>query len=235
MKRTRNNNVKYIRTVKKPRRGTAANPIVIGRSTARRTNVRTGGFLGMESKFLDTSYSASIVSSTTSAEADPTGNCLNPVAQGDGESQRDGRRYNVTSVYVKGLVSLAASANTSDPTVQLYLVQDTQTNAAQMNSEDLVTTPSLAINCLRNLQYIKRFKVLKSMRINMKSRGAWDGTQFAQTQEPFEMYVSTNIPVTCTGTTGNVNTISDNSLHVVAIASDASAVLQYSARIRFQG
>lgn len=221
---------------KRARTGTRTNPIVIpDRRPIRRTNIRTGGFLGMESKFLDLAYSATVAATVSGAEADPTGSCLNPVVQGDGESNRDGRKYVITSVYVKGVLSVTGGTSLDDPTVMLTLVQDKQTNGAQLNSEDVLTSPGIAINAMRNLQYIGRFNVLKSMRIDMKPRSAWNGTAFSTSQTPFEMYVKCKIPVFCNGTTGDVSTITDNSIHLIATSTSTAVTLSYNSRIRFQG
>ena len=81
----------------------------------RRRNIRTAGFLGIEHKFIDTS----LVSSALTAPTDSTGGehdpatvlCLNAVAQGDGEEQRDGKAYVIDQLYMNGFVQFTNQAN----------------------------------------------------------------------------------------------------------------------------
>lgn len=236
MKRTR---TKSTAIAKRQRTGTKSNPIVISDAqVARALNRRTGGFLAIEKKFVDLFFSGAIATSLTGAEADPTALCLNAIVQGDGESQRDGRQVILNSVQVKGFVEIPAGTVNTDRVVEVYVVMDTQTNGAQLNSEDVLVDAaggSQAVNCFHNLQYSKRFKVLKHQRFDMPGYSAWNGTSFAQVTSAFDWYIKLpNVKVNFTGTTGTVSTIADNSIHVIAVSSQ-SANLRYSSRVRFQG
>jgi len=218
-----------------------------------RANVRTGGFVGMEKKFYDTSLSGTaLVSPTDSAgaECDPaTVLCLNAPAQGDGESNRDGRQIVMKSIGVAGLISIPNQANQTATDVSgvitICLVLDTQTNGAQLNSEDVFTNPSAAAAispfAFRNLQYVQRFRVLQRIELKMdQPTVVWDGTNVEQggLQIPFKLYKNLNdLRVTFTGTTAGVANITDNSLHVIAYASNISTAptINYNARLRFVG
>lgn len=249
-----------------PKRGTYANPIYIQDGPARkqtrrpssrsgyqnrrvsrvRANTRTGGFLGLELKFLDTVRERSaLAAGPTGGELDPaTVNCINAVTQGDGESQRDGRAYIIKSVNVKGYAELQNSASL-DATAQIFiaLVHDKQTNGAQLSAEDVFLMPSTTTPAnqplaqpFMNLQYKNRFTVLATKVISMDP-GNWNGTNFASVRKPFNLYKALNIKVNCNGTTGNVSDITDSSLHVVAFTDNnaASPVVSYNSRIRFMG
>ena len=169
------------------------------------SNVRTAGFLGMEKKFYDTyTTSTTIVSPTdcSGGEADQSSTvsaCT--ISQGDGESNRDGRKAQVLSVHYKGIINCGELQNRSGPDVYPYIfvamVLDKQTNGAQFNSEDVFVNPSgnasLASTPLLNLQYNSRFQVLKTQKIKITpttcahdgnlNQNDWDGIQ-----EPFELY-----------------------------------------------
>lgn len=215
-------------------------------------NARSAGFLGMELKFYDTARAALALTAPTDAsgaEADPTTlNCISAPAQGTSEKQRDGRKIVIKSVSIRGNVRTAAQANQTAADVAssvfVALVQDCQTNAAQLASENVFTNPSsaatLATAPFRNLEYIRRFKVLKTKRIVLpQPMMVYDGTNVEQGGQiiPFEFHKKVNIPVNFTSTTEGVSNVADNSLHVIAYtdATSLAPELNYNSRIRFMG
>jgi len=218
-------------------------------------NPRTGGFVGMELKFMDASRSGLALtapSDATGGEVDPaTMNCLNGIAQGDGESERDGRRVIMKSIQIEGRIAFAASADQADivtaPNIFIALVWDKQTNQAQLNSEDVFTNPGaatgLAANPMRDLQYSTRFEVLKTWRLSRPPSPAagTDGTNTNSVKTPdvlFRFYKKLpNIPVTFNGTGATVASITDNSLHLIAYASQVTqaSTINYNSRLRFVG
>lgn len=240
--------------IKKPRRQLATTQ-VIQRAYARpkyRANMRTAGYLGIERKFVDYGYSAALVAPTDAAggEADPaTALALNSIAQGDGENQRDGRRATIQSAFVSGIVSLGpqqdANDPTASPTIYIALVMDKQTNAAQLNSEDVFTNPAAsalaAASPLRDLQYSKRFQVLDSCVIDDWYKfGQADGANTASFNGPsrsFKLSWKGKMITNYVGTTAVVASIADTSLHVIAYATTTSGAptLTYNSRVRFMG
>lgn len=217
------------------------------------TNYRTGGFEGLEKKFVDYEYVGGNMSHTVAgSEVDPaTVNCLNAVAQGDGESQRDGRRCTITSVHVSGYIRRQRQALSSDAAVavrvKLVLLLDTQTNGAQFNAEDVFVEPTngvLASCTFRNLQYQKRFRVLgtKIITLNPQS-GAGphiDYLHWGEGMEAFEFHkeFKSGLEVNHSGTTAAVSSITDNSIHLMAVVDESNtghAMLSYVSRVRFIG
>ncbi len=203
---------------------------------------RTGGFLGIESKFIDSTRNGAVVASQTGAEADPaTVNCLNAIAQGDGESNRDGRKCTLTSLHLRGLVTLDGTETTTlaqGRKVRVIVVHDTQTNGAQLNSEDVYLTATNVGDAYRNLQFVKRFKILKDATFDMNPQaGAGNGTANDSPGiiKSFKWNFKFKIPVVHNGTTANVSTITDSSLHVIAFANSTGTTLAYESRIRFVG
>lgn len=215
-------------------------------------NVRTGGYLGIENKFYDTSKTGTALvapADASGAEFDPTTGGLNTVAQGDGESNRDGRNIAMHSIHINGTIFSNPQANqtaTDQPgIVYIALVQDLQTNGAQLNSEDVFTNPSgqtyLAASPFRNLQYTKRFRVLKTKVYKLPNPNiGYDGTNMEQqgVDIPFKMNVQLGgQKVNFSGTTAAIANIVDNSLHFVAYCSstDLAPAIAYNARLRFSG
>lgn len=215
-------------------------------------NIRTGGFIGMEKKFHDfEKATTTVVATVAGSEQDPaTVNCLNGIAQGDGESQRDGRNYVIDSLYIKGEVNtVAQEATTANRAnlkpfeeVSVALVLDTQTNGAQAAAENVFVDPSnteLDCKLLRNLQYNTRFRVLWEENLHLDFNTlAHDGTQYYTlgTSRGFKIWLpNLKIPVTTTGTSANVSVISNNSLHMIAVSRAGLARIEYHGRLRFRG
>lgn len=214
-------------------------------------NQRIGGFLGIELKFVDSGRDqltfAAPTDSTGGEYDDTTMLCLNGIAQGDAQNQRDGREVRIKSIFVHFNVFMGAQINQTagdvPPIVFLAIVQDTQTNKAQMNSEDCFTNPIAsafgAPLCFRQLENSKRFKVMWSKRLQFKAPPlAWDGTNLEQSgQSLYETADITglNIPVNYSGTGATVAAVTDNSFHIIGFASSTLCQMTWNSRIRFVG
>lgn len=259
MKRGRTSSYKKAGPYKRTRNApgsSKANAITIPDSQVKRIlNTRTGGYLGMELKFRDYGYNAAIATASdcTGGEADPFEACLNGISQGDGQSNRDGRKYTIKSVNVKGTVRITAQTNETTaitvPSIFIALVQDKQTNGAQLNSEDVFVNPSAQTGTAAapfvNLEFQSRFNILKTVHLSSKdfagnASAAYDGTnlEYQGCFADFSLYKAfSGLQVTCTGTTGNIASIMDNSLHIIAFStnSDMTPLLTYNSRVRFMG
>jgi len=221
-------------------------------------NTRTAGFLGLEKKFFDTALEATAIGSSAtcaSGEVDPTlpavaGTMISTPAQGDGPSDRDGKRIVIKSVQIKGQVYVPQQelqANPAQPcSMFVALVLDTQSNGATLNSEDVfINTTAQAPACIipnRNLLYGSRFKVLKSdlfdCNLSALSHVAADSFSFNGRDLTFDWFLPLDLPVNFKdATTGVISNVSDNSLHMIAFVTNTApgATLAYNARIRFMG
>lgn len=226
-------------------------------------NVRTGGLLGLEVKFLDAPRTLTAIASpadATGGEMDPSSvitGCLSAPAQGDGPSNRDGNRIAMKSIYITGLISIAGQSALAAlnaevfPTVFLALVLDTQTNAAQLNSEDVFTNPNAsgdtAAQPLRNMSFTNRFKVLKTLTIPGSRFFAVASNNAAATtisttgcHLPFSLSKNLGglkVQFTTGSTTADVAGVIDNSLHLIAYCSSTASnpTIAYNSRLRFVG
>lgn len=220
-------------------------------------NYRTGGFLGIENKFLDCAWNSVALSSSTDGsggEMQPSSGCTNALsvpAQGDGESERDGRKYSINSVWVSGIVgtgALSDQADTRDIGAYYFaLVLDTQANGATIVTEDVYINPctvggGMMPQPLRNLQNSKRFKVLATQYV--PAGLAYAGTDGASTmsispmtQPKVNLNWKGKIVCDSKGTTASVASASDNAIHLVAFATSTSftPVFIGKSRVRFQG
>jgi len=241
----------------------AANPRFARRGRSRAlANVRTGGLLGIETKFLDCQATDLDIPSPTGAaggEMNPEGGCtgcLTAPATGDGPTNRDGNRIAMKSILVKGLVqtsnqSAQSAADIVSP-VFLALVLDTQTNGATLNSEDVYTNPSANAQCnvalFRNMSFTSRFKVLASTIVEFPSlamannTGAAGGIVREGLGVPFTLSANLKglkVQFTTGSTTADVANVIDNSVHLLAFSTDAADAmnygLTYNSRLRFVG
>lgn len=223
----------------------------------RRRNLRTAGYLGIELKFLDVAWNGVALATSTDGsggELQPSTGCTGAIsvpAQGDGESERDGRKFTMKNVYLSGNITTTAQSDQADVAeFQGYyfaLVLDTQANAATVVSEDVYLNPStshiaMLPKPLRNLQNSKRFKILDS--VFCPPGGAYAFNDAAATAS-MSNQVAPNITLSwsgeiacnCVGTTANVASVSDNAIHLLAYTGSTAAVPTFfgKARTRFVG
>lgn len=208
--------------------------------------------LGVEKKYYDSSLNGSTIAANTDCtggEYDPsTTNMITTPPVGDGEQSRDGKQIVCKSVVIKGTIAKAALTNQTAlalPTeVFLAVVLDTQSNAAQMNSEDCFINGSTAAvtlaTPLRNLLFSRRFKILKSDCFKLEPKMAsWDGTniEIAGDMVSFDWYIPMrDLKINFNaGTTASIANVVDNSVHVIAFATNATTTLSYNARLRYLG
>ncbi len=216
------------------------------RRNGRRANERRIAFLSIESKFFDTEHTANAFATTWVTEEPATTN-LTAVAQGDGESNRDGRKYIIDSIHIKGFLSTAPQEAVVTPlpdiVCRLVLVLDTQTNGATLTATDVMDAGQTDdVNSFRNLQFTKRFKVLwdKTMilrqhntaqgAIDLFATNAYKGNVFK-----INKVFKDGLPVTMSGTAADIANVVDNSIHMIGIAQDNNALINYQCRIRFRG
>ncbi len=219
---------------------------------ARRRNIRTAGFLGIETKYHDTSLVARTMTAPTNAtggEADPaTLNTLFAPTQGTGAQNRDGRKVLIKSLQLKGTLEIPVAVNQTllnrTAVVFMAVVWDKQTNAAQLNSEDVFENQAndarVATSLLRGVERGSRFQILKTWTIDMPQVVAtYDGTNMEKSgvHVSFETFLKLNIPVEYVANGGTIADVQDNSLHLIAFASnvDQGILLTYNCRTRFVG
>lgn len=216
-------------------------------------NPRTGGYMGIELKFYDTFRTGHNVQNSSSAaggEANPGSAVqLNTVAQGDGESNRDGREITMFSILVRCVLLYPTIPNLT--TLIEYgdlfccIVLDTQTNGVLLDSEKVFKNTNsngiVAATPLRNMQYLKRFKILASKKLHPNMPFvAYDGTnmEVGGSITSFDLFANLKgLRTSYTGTTADIANITDNSLSVIVFSNSVEGTpqLSYQARLRYRG
>ncbi len=209
-----------------------------------RSNRRTGGYLRIEHKFMDTETSGDSFAVTWATMEDATMKCINAVAQGSTEKTRSGRTYHIHSLFVRGNVHMPAFEAQPQPidavTCRVAIVWDRQSNGAQLDPLTVFAAAgSTDILSFRNLQYTQRYVVLFDKIItcvpNTYNEGSVNSFASSARRHQFKYFKKFNIPikVICKSTGATIADITDNSFHVVGVSTSTTAKLGFQARIRF--
>lgn len=213
-----------------------------------------GGNIVSERKYFDSQYGTTINTMTTSwanSEADPaTVNCLFAPTQGNDINNREGRKVKVHNIKINGYVRVYAQINQTAPDdgaiIRLVLVTDKQTNASQLNAEDVLSSGSASdgmISCFMNNAFFGRFNILKDKTLTMNPTTiAWDGTNMEQQGSIMKFKIKhqfkTPLVVNFNSTNGGtVADIIDNSFHFLAACNIGNNALNpniiYRSRVSF--
>lgn len=214
------------------------------------------GYLSIERKFYDTAVAATALTAPvdcTGGEYDPSASSMiSTPSQGDGPSNRDGKEIAMLYLQFNCIINIPkielAADSPSGVQVFVAIVLDTQSNGAQMNSEDCFTNPTAsalaAASPLKNLLFGKRFRILKERVVNMDvqtlSHFAVDSFSYGGVTKTFKWFIPLNgLKVKFNaGTTASIANVIDNSIHCIAFATNiaiAAPTITYAARLRFVG
>ncbi len=219
-------------------------------AAARAKDVRIGGFVGIEKKFVDATRASAAMSATWAVIAPSAGitSCLSAPGIGTGEEQRDGRTFTIQSIHVKGHVFVPTAESITAPfndiEYRICLVWDTQTNGSPIVGTDVMDNgATFQFNAFRNLQNSKRFIVLWDSgvltmdRSNQMNEGAINLFAAPQRRTPFTINKTfkKGIKVRTVGTTADVASISDNSISLIGVTGDTALTAAFESRCRFTG
>lgn len=200
-----------------------------------------------EMKYFDTAGNFTMVASNdwTATEADPGTflNLCNPVV-GAAINQRIGRRVKVMKIKVRGHIvtpSQAFGATEDACLARLLLVQDKQTNSAQVQGETIMTPQAgaaFAVHSFQNLDNFGRFNVLSDKTIVIQDPNP-EGANHNGRIVPFKMTHTFKKPVEVQFNATNGGTIADivnDSFHVLCNCTDIdlAPLLQYVARVNYK-
>jgi len=211
--------------------------------------------LGIEVHFLDESLISAALGSGAAWTAKELDNatrlCLNAIAVGDTDSSRTGKKVTNKSLYIAGAIRWPSETGVAvvdnGDTVFLALVEDRQTNGAQLNSEDVYTNPSgdeqTIHRPMRNMNFTSRFRVLATETIQWTPTAAVNNASATTVSSagpqdiPFTFAVKLNTVTTYSASTPSVADIIDVSYHLIGCHSNVnrSPILAYNSRLRFCG
>lgn len=208
-----------------------------------------------EMKYFDTALTGSALPASadwTGTEYDPATFLTLCVPQvGAAINQRIGKAINVHKIKIHGSL-IIPTQNGGNPAqdaieVRLLLVQDMQTNAAQMQGEQVMTptaTAQAAINVFQNIDNFGRFRVLKDKmlviqdpNIDINSATATAYVNGKVLKFKFTQIFSKPVQVRFNGTNGGtIADIIDNSFHIIANCSsiDGAPTISYVSRVCYK-
>ncbi len=176
---------------------------------------------------------------------DAVAGSLHPIAQGDTQSTRDGRLYHIDSIKVNISLTVTESESQTSPKnmypMRVLLVLDKQTNGAVMDPTDLMNNGS-AEKVMGHpfVEFVTRFQILADtgpfvLRPFIVSQGI--ANEFAS-QEVVKMFTFEHVfvkplKVSCTGTSGAITDIQDNSLHLVVGSGSTDPKFGFTSRVNF--
>lgn len=208
-----------------------------------------------ERKYIDiTRTGLAILASTTNWAGgilDPAiVGCLFPPVLGDDIFNRQGRKVQVLQLKISGQIGCPHQIGTASPNtasiVRIALVQDTQTNGAQLFPENVfgaTNTLSEPTDMFQNPQFFGRFHVLKQWKTVFQDQTltfdtAAGGLVISGLAKTFKMNVKFKKPVVVHYNSTNGGTVADivdNSFHMIGICSnsDLAPLIAYRCRTTF--
>lgn len=200
-------------------------------------NIRTGGFLGKELKFVDYQIDPTLVT-TAWMLLNPAVGALNAIAQGAGESQRIGRKVTNASLHIRGRLAFSGTNITTSRIIRIVVLKDSQANGATITPANVFNAVGDSIDQFRDLERISRFQVLYDKRIALNPAIGWSGAGGVisnQVSLPFAVNLRCPTSTNYSAPTADVSDIVDNAYHIIASASGTGVAVDYTSRFRYRG
>lgn len=206
--------------------------------------LRVGGYYGRfsgtraELKFHDLDIDDAVIAQNGNITED---SCLT-IAEGNGESDRIGRKLTVKTIQWKftvGMLGIASTANpSSSEVVRVILYLDKQTNGATAAVADILESDDF--QAFRNLANSGRFNILMDKTYTVKLfAAAGDGgaaNDWSGETKAFTFFKSCSIPIEYdnSATTGVITSMRSNNIGVLLVSRDGGlAIFQSKMRIRY--
>lgn len=198
---------------------------------------RSYGFYGpalrgpQERKVIDFPNTTTAVNTTGSVTL------INPVSTGSDFTNRIGRRINMTSIALRGLLSNDTVGPTEPQNCRIMLIQDLQTNGVIATIAEIFQAAQA--NSFMNLNNREKFKVIMDKQICLGRFNATAGATLSPTPgcEIINEYRKVNIPVFFEGPNADIGSISSGAIYLVTLGNSAAGVgdsnFTWSSRIRF--
>ncbi len=162
------------------------------------------------------------------------------IPEGNGQSERNGRKITVRSIHMRYdiLLPAAVGSNTTSDAVRVIVYLDKQTNGAAAVVADLLNVADW--QSFRNLGNTGRFAILmdKQVALNSKSgsgRGTTDTLAFGEDERAFSWNKTVNIPIIYDDSvsTGAIASMCCNNIGILTISKGGLAAFGSRVRIRY--
>lgn len=188
-----------------------------------------------EIKFLDTTLATTAITATGIIVNDT----IVGINQGDGPDERNGRKVNLTSIHLRGVITQPSgqtSLDNSTNLVRVILYWDKQCNAATASIATILDATET--KSYLNLDNVDRYTILSDMFVDMDVANIVNLTSSAFTSPRLMKYIKfnkkCNIPIRFNDNGNTIASITSNNIGVAAIALTANGTfLDVQARVRF--
>ncbi len=187
----------------------------------------------VELKFFDANVDDAAVSNAGTVQGQ-----VFTVPQDDTQSGRHGRKINLTSFHIRGIIGLASTATiaSGSDTCRIMVIWDKQANGALPAVGDVLAATNW--ESFPNLEERRRFKILADRFVSMPCQGAaGNGTanDTCPTEKYFSIYKKVNIPIEYndSAATGVISTISSNNIVVLYISRLGFVSIEACCRTRY--
>ncbi len=161
------------------------------------------------------------------------------IPEGNGESERIGRKITIKKVHIRGVFTLAPQTSISLTATQItaMVVQDTQTNGIIIDALDLLEVNTF--DSFRNLAESQRFKILyrETFILKAHSGGLNDAPVWNSGEDVVGVNINlnVNIPIEYNNdlTDGTITTIRSNNIYFVTLSNSGIAASEIRARVRY--
>ncbi len=190
--------------------------------------------LGGELKFHDVNLNVDPLAVAGSVTAS-----LNLIAQGNGESQRLGRKCFVKSIHIRGRWQVdTAGASDQDTTIRMIIFIDKQCNGATAAVTDILD--SAGYTSFRSLVNSGRFKICMDRNYTLHKdteHTSADAVVTFQKTRDFQWHKKLNVPLLFDGATGAITEICCQNIGVLFICDNVGSAPKFNGnvRLRFQG
>ncbi len=197
-----------------------------------------------EPKTLDAEINSTaipILPTMVDAELDPADDYFPICPQGDTAFNREGQEVIVTGIEVQGLLtSNPTTLTTQTAQVLVLLVEDKQTNGAQLNSEDVLATVTNSVNnCsgFRDVGHRRRFRVhwKKRFILTPQMAGLNASVSTQQVLVPFSIFVKPMVRMKWKSSGTGIADVNGSTFHMLAVATQSDCSLSYRLRSHFKG
>ncbi len=207
--------------------------------------------LGVEKKFTTDNYSDTTVAASwafptltvSDHSATEASSNMVMIAQGNGQSQRVGRKIMLTNISVRWLaarVGVASAVSAPGLVFRFVFYIDRQANGAAVTTSDLFEDIAVDHLQFRNLANSKRFKILKDTTLDLAVvGGAGDGTvanDWSGERISGQFHKILNLPILYNqvSTDGAIATIESNNIGCMCVSSIAEeANFSFNIRARY--
>ncbi len=206
-----------------------------GKQSTTQSNTRAIGKLRkqlgqVEIKFADKTVDDSLISATGTVQGQ-----LFVIPEGDGQSDRHGRKIQLKSFQWRGQISLPSSGTVGEgsDSVRMIVLKDNSANGALPAVLDILVLEDW--ESFKNLENVSRFTTLLDRTMSLCTGGLASTPLTAPVERAFNYYRKFDIPIEYndSATTGVIATINTNNVVMLLLSRQGKLIINSCVRFRY--